>query len=408
MGGSGDNAGQDPALAGRNGRIRLAHERSIRLGPLTVEPALRRIAHDGGREELVEPRVMQVLIALARSLNTIITRDDLVEWCWHGVVVGDDAITRVIGRLRRLAEGIGEGVFRIETHPRVGYRLVSLHEAPPPVEPSASMTAPHTPSHGPNAEGPHSAGSIALHGERRYIYALITDVDGFSAQARGLAPEIVAELLNAYMEQLSQVVLEHGGIVDKILGDNLIAFWGAPVARHDDGERAARAAIASWRVGEAFRNNPRRHHPALGRTRVGLHRGDAIVGNFGAEGRATYSALGDALTVAFAIGNASKVLNAAVLASREAVCPSMRSVFRHMGRLRLRSSAALEVLDAAPDFPPDATERLNAAYSRFESGDVDALKELSALSAQFPNDAALEGLFNRLASVGPGGAFQLN
>src|SRR5271156_2540472 len=75
-----------------DGRINLAHEQLLRLGPLVLEPTLRRIAHDDGREEIVQPRVMQVLIALVRAGGQVVTRDDLMASCWHGVVVGEDAI----------------------------------------------------------------------------------------------------------------------------------------------------------------------------------------------------------------------------------------------------------------------------------------------------------------------------
>jgi TolB-like protein len=106
-------------------RIRLADEGRLRLGALTIEPALRRVAHDGGGAEIVEPRVMQVLVALTRAEGRILSRDELLRSCWHGVVVGEDAITRVMGRLRRLVGGIGQGAFKLETVTKVGYRLVS-------------------------------------------------------------------------------------------------------------------------------------------------------------------------------------------------------------------------------------------------------------------------------------------
>jgi DNA-binding winged helix-turn-helix (wHTH) protein len=116
--------------SGRNpqspdGRIELAREPPLRLGPLGFQPSLRRIAHDDGREEVVEPRVMQVLVALIRAGGQIVSRDDLMMSCWHGVVVGEDAINRVMGRVRRLADGIGDGEIKLETVIKVGYRLVA-------------------------------------------------------------------------------------------------------------------------------------------------------------------------------------------------------------------------------------------------------------------------------------------
>ena len=106
-------------------RIRLADEERLRLGALTIEPALRRVVHDDGGSEIVEPRVMQVLVALVRAEGRILSRDELLTRCWRGVVVGEDAITRVIGRLRRLVDGVGQGAFKLETITKVGYRLVS-------------------------------------------------------------------------------------------------------------------------------------------------------------------------------------------------------------------------------------------------------------------------------------------
>lgn len=96
----------------------------MRVGALDIDPRRRRVAHDGGREEILEPRVMQVFVALIRADGRILSRDELAMSCWGGVVVGEDALNRVIGRLRRLAETLGAGVFEIRTITKVGYSLV--------------------------------------------------------------------------------------------------------------------------------------------------------------------------------------------------------------------------------------------------------------------------------------------
>jgi adenylate cyclase len=112
----------------RIGRIVLAREATVRLGALGVEPALRRIANDDGREAILEPRVMQVLVALGRAAGRIVSRDELAASCWHGVVVGEDALNRVIGRLRRVLDEVGGGL-QLETITKVGYRLVAPEPA---------------------------------------------------------------------------------------------------------------------------------------------------------------------------------------------------------------------------------------------------------------------------------------
>ena len=129
-------------------QVDLAHEPPFRLAGLAVTPALRQAVRDDGVSEVVEPRVMQVLVALVRADGQILSRDDLTQRCWEGRVVGEDAINRVIGRLRRLAEGLGEGRFRIETITKVGYRLIADAEeararpAPPAPVPATASARP--------------------------------------------------------------------------------------------------------------------------------------------------------------------------------------------------------------------------------------------------------------------------
>src|ERR1700693_5875008 len=107
-----------------SGAIRLAHEAGFRLGQLLVRPSLREVAGQG-RRQILEPRVMQVLVTLARMRSFVVSRDELIDVCWGGRVVGEDAINRTIGRLRRLAETF-KGAFEIETVARVGYRLSEI------------------------------------------------------------------------------------------------------------------------------------------------------------------------------------------------------------------------------------------------------------------------------------------
>ncbi|HXG81487.1 MAG TPA: winged helix-turn-helix domain-containing protein, partial [Sphingomicrobium sp.] len=107
------------------GRVELAHEPDFVVGRLTVSPSRRELVRDDGEREVIEHRVMQVLIALVRARGGIVTRDELTMSCWNGRVVGEDAIHRVLSRLRKVANGIGAGSFEIETITKIGYRLTS-------------------------------------------------------------------------------------------------------------------------------------------------------------------------------------------------------------------------------------------------------------------------------------------
>lgn len=106
----------------RDDPIDLALAADFRLGALVVNPSAREVTR-GGWREMLEPRVMQVLVALAQADGAVVSRDALIARCWEGRVVGEDAINRAIGRLRRLSEADDGASFTVETIARVGYRL---------------------------------------------------------------------------------------------------------------------------------------------------------------------------------------------------------------------------------------------------------------------------------------------
>ena len=126
-------------------RIDLASTAPFRIGALCVEPALRQVSIHTTPPETLEPRVMLVLVALARAGGAIVSRDQLIEQCWDSRVVGDDSINRVISRLRKLAGTHGDALFTIETISKVGYRLVASSiegaEAVAEAEPAATGLA---------------------------------------------------------------------------------------------------------------------------------------------------------------------------------------------------------------------------------------------------------------------------
>jgi TolB-like protein len=126
--------------------IELAREAEFALGPLLIRPSERTVVVEG-REELLEPRVMQVLVALGRRAGKVLSRDDLVAACWGGRVVGEDAIGRPVAVVRKMGET--SGAFTVDTIPRVGYRLrpttpaaaAPAQEVPPGAEPVLAVLA---------------------------------------------------------------------------------------------------------------------------------------------------------------------------------------------------------------------------------------------------------------------------
>jgi adenylate cyclase len=251
--------------------------------------------------------------------------------------------------------------------------------------------------------------SLSLHGEKREIFVVFTDLEGFTKLSHAIAPEMVATLLNRYLESLSNVVLEHGGTIDKFVGDAVVAFWGAPISRPDDGERAAKAAIAMHQAGEDFRNSVQEGVPAIGKTRVGLHHGEAIVGNFGGEGRIQYTALGDSMNTAARLESANKQTKSSVLFSQEAAELSGLDIFRPLGKIVLRGRATpISIYEPVPKMDPERRKRLTRLADQAMKGDVSAITELSEDSDKHPSDAALANFVYRLRHQEKGGYFVLD
>ena len=222
---------------------------------------------------------------------------------------------------------------------------------------------------------------------------------------------MVAKLLNRYLDLLSQVVLDHGGVIDKFVGDAVVAFWGAPISRPDDGMRAARAGYAMWQAGEAFRREVAAMDaglPPIGKTRVGLHHGEAVIGNFGGATRIQYTALGDSMNTAARLEAANKALDSAVMASREFAEASGLDWWRSMGRVQLRGRArAVDLFEPAPDFPAEDRAELAEACKLAATDRAAALRLSQQVAARHPDDTALSNLARRMEAMDEGGTYVL-
>lgn len=250
---------------------------------------------------------------------------------------------------------------------------------------------------------------LSLHGEKREIFCLFSDLEGFTKLTHAVEPEMIARLLNDYLDRLSAVVLEYGGTLDKFVGDAVVAFWGAPIAYPDDGERAVKAAWAMYLAGEEFRKAVPEGVPKIGRTRVGVHYGEAVVGNFGGEGRIQYTALGDAMNTAARLEGANKPLDTRVLVSREAAQRSGLDWFRPMGAVTLRGrKTPVEVFEPVPGMDEAQRDLVSQAVKAHAEGDVERVKALTdTILESAHDDDAVMNLIQRLRQTHKGESYVL-
>ncbi|MEO0326751.1 MAG: adenylate/guanylate cyclase domain-containing protein [Myxococcota bacterium] len=159
-----------------------------------------------------------------------------------------------------------------------------------------------------------------LGGERRTLTVMMADLRGFSTAVRNLPPERVLAVINNFLEVQTKIVMRYGGTIDEVLGDALLVLFGAPVAQPDDADRAVACALAMQQaMAEVQARNEAMELPTLAMG-IGLHRGEAVVGNIGTEERAKYGVVGAVVNLAARIE--SLTTGGQVLASgalREAV-----------------------------------------------------------------------------------------
>jgi adenylate cyclase len=158
---------------------------------------------------------------------------------------------------------------------------------------------------------------LRLGGERREISAFFSDVAGFTSISEGLSPEELVGLLNAYLSDMTDIILDLGGTLDKYEGDAIIAFWNAPVDLPDHALRACRAALRCQKRLAERREEFRRRYGHEVRMRVGVNSGPAVVGNMGSERRFDYTAMGDTMNLASRLEGAGKLYGVSILASEE-------------------------------------------------------------------------------------------
>src|SRR5437762_9027613 len=139
---------------------------------------------------------------------------------------------------------------------------------------------------------------VTLGGEQREVTVLFSDLRNFTSMSEPLAPEETLGILNHYFSRVAGIVEKHGGVVDKYVGDALMALFGAPVASVDDADRALRAALEmTTALDELNQQWHRRGLPTVG-VGIGINTGVVVAGNMGSEKRLNYTVIGDGVNLA--------------------------------------------------------------------------------------------------------------
>ena len=241
---------------------------------------------------------------------------------------------------------------------------------------------------------------LALGGERRDCSFIFTDLAGFTGLMEGIDPGRAVALLNDYLDGMIAIAFRHEGTLDRIVGDAVAIMFSAPLAQPDHAARAFACTLEMDAFACAYAQRQRQAGIAFGDTRIGVHRGEVIVGNFGGKTIFDYRALGDPVNTAARLESANKHLGTRVCVSQAILDDLPPQAVRPVGRVLFKGKTQpLAIFEALT--PADAGRRapveVYATAWQSLSDDADlAIERFAELHAAWPEDGLVAMHWRRL------------
>ncbi len=179
---------------------------------------------------------------------------------------------------------------------------------------------------------------LKLGGEKREITILFSDIRGFTSLSEKLPPESTATLLHEFLTPMTEIIIEHDGLLDKYIGDAIMALFGAPIWMESHAEKAVRASIEMVERLKLLNEEWKKKMGFTLRIGIGLNTGECIVGNMGSSMLFDYTAIGDAVNLASRIEGITKVYGVEIIATEFTVnkCGANEFVFRELDFIRVK------------------------------------------------------------------------
>jgi class 3 adenylate cyclase len=244
----------------------------------------------------------------------------------------------------------------------------------------------------------------------RDVAVIFTDIAGFTSLVETAEPDVLGTLLNEYVGGMTDVVFAHEGTVAKIIGDAIQILFNAPGDQPDYASRAITCAhdLDSW--AEAFRGSWKEKGVNFGTTRIGVHAGPALVGNFGGSRFFDYTAYGDTINTAARLEAANKFLGTRICVGASVAEAAANFQGRPVGDLVLRGRSeplrAFQPLQASAFLAP-ATAQYLQAFAKLQAGDASAMPAFAALVGLHADDPLAGFHLKRLLNGAKGTRMQL-
>ena len=233
-------------------------------------------------------------------------------------------------------------------------------------------------------------------GEVRDMSVYFSDIAGFTSISEGLDPKQLVALLNEYLTSMTDIVLEHDGVVDKYIGDAIMAFWGAPIADRDHARKAVRCALAMRKKCDELRESWAGKYGEQVFARAGVNSGEAVVGNMGSAHKFNYTVMGDMVNLAARLEGANKPYGSYLMISEYTLsrigddCVAVRELDYLAVKGKEQPVRVYEVLDLPEELEP-ALARAAAAFAdglvRYRERDFEgAIAEFERALEERPDD----------------------
>ena len=243
----------------------------------------------------------------------------------------------------------------------------------------------------------------------REVATIFTDITNFTSLVETVAPEVLGALLNEYVGGMTDVVFAHEGTVAKVLGDAIQVLFNAPGEQPDYARRAIGCAhdLDIW--AQMFRERWESKGVDFGATRIGVHAGAALVGNFGGSRFFDYTAYGDTINTAARLEAANKYLGTRICVSAAVAAAAGDFQGRPVGEIMLRGrSEPLRAFEPLQDvaFRAPSTAQYVEAFTKLEAGDATAMPAFAALVGLHADDALAGFHLKRLLNGAKGARIQ--
>ncbi|MGH7906655.1 MAG: CHASE2 domain-containing protein [Candidatus Binataceae bacterium] len=242
---------------------------------------------------------------------------------------------------------------------------------------------------------------LHLGGERRHLSILFCDIVNFTARAERSEPEALVAMLNTYMTVMTDLILKGGGVVDKLMGDGIMAFWGAPLAVENPARAAIDCALNMLEELTRLRRGDSRFRDVdVG---IGIATGDVIVGNIGGERRFDYSVIGDTVNLASRLEGLTRRFGVHLITTRKTLAEAgVDYLVREIGLVKVKGKeeeVAVAEIAGRLGGGDDARfyERFAGAVGMIRGGsNSDATVALDALLSEQPEDRLIGLLIEKL------------